>query len=349
MGSQPKPNMQLLPWPHSIDLGNGSSQLESSLLQADFVAMHSSRLQSAVIKLGEELAQRTGLAANPESAHTVHINCAELSPKYPGIEADESYWLVVDDAGVYLDAATELGALRGLTTLGQLVDEQGRIPHLAIDDRPRFTWRGLMLDPARHFLPVEAICRTLDGMSLCKLNVLHLHLSDDQGFRLPVDAFPALMSDPGYSADDLERIVEHAAGYGIRVVPEIDMPGHVNSWLVGYPEWGTRQVSPSSRFGVHEACLDPTSERVYEAIHEILGVLARSFPDPCVHIGGDEVSPVWWSADSKVKALMEREGLHDIRDVQAYFNRRVGELVKKGVSSSSPGMRSNIEICPRSG
>ncbi|MEM8769036.1 MAG: family 20 glycosylhydrolase, partial [Pseudomonadota bacterium] len=125
----------------------------------------------------------------------------------------------------------------------------------------------------------------------------------------------------------LEELVATAAELGIRIVPEIDMPGHVTSWLTAYPEWGGRQVAPTERFGVHGACLDPGNEAVYAAIGEILDAVVSVFPDSCLHIGGDEVSPRWWSEDPAVAALMEREGLNDVRAVQGYFNERVGAMV----------------------
>jgi hexosaminidase len=245
----------------------------------------------------------------------------------PGLDEDESYWLVVDDAGIYIDAASPWGVLHGLTTLSQLVDARGRIPHVAIDDRPAYAWRGLLLDPARHFLPAEDILRTLEAMARCKLNVLHLHLTDDQGFRFHVPEYPKLASEEAYTDEDLAEIVAHAAELGIRVLPEVDMPGHVTSWLTAYPELGSRQVEPAERFGVHAACLDPTSETVFAVIGCILDTLVRIFPDSCLHIGGDEVSPRWWSEDPKVRELMDREELDDVRAVQGYFNRRVGHMV----------------------
>lgn len=317
--------MQLIPWPAAVDRGRGSRRLESARLQPVFEAAEPAVVAAAVDRLAAEVARLTGLPA--DEAVPIRIRTAEAASAVPRLDEDESYWLVVDDAGIYLDAPSPWGVLRGLATLTQLVGRDGRIPHLAIDDRPRFAWRGLLLDPARHFLPPESILRTLDGMARCKLNVLHLHLTDDQGFRLPVRDYPKLASAECYSESDLQRIVEHAAARGIRVVPEVDMPGHVTSWLTAYPELGYQQVQAAERFGVHAACLDPTSDRVYALIGSILDTLVELFPDPCLHIGGDEVSPRWWSEDPKVQALMQAEGLADARAVQGFFNRRVAAMV----------------------
>ena len=325
-GSQPESgSLNLIPWPHSVDQGRGRLRLESAALAVVFEAASSPPLERAVARLAADVANLTGLPAAEQVP--VRIRTGLLESVAPGLEEDESYWLVIDDAGIYLDAENPWGALRGVATLTQLIGTDGSVPHVAIEDRARFSWRGLLLDPARHFLPLDAVLRTLDGMARCKLNVLHLHLTDDQGFRFQVPDYPKLASADCYSESDIRRIVEHAASLGIRVVPEVDMPGHVTSWLTAYPELGCRQVQAAERFGVHAACLDPTSDAVYATIGSILDTLVNLFPDPCLHIGGDEVSPRWWLEDPNVQSLMAAEGLADARAVQGYFNRRVGEMV----------------------
>lgn len=319
--------LNLLPWPRSLDTGTGAWRLTNARFELISELQPFSGSHAAVRRLSEVVARRTGLPGTEINPTPIRVRCAQPSSGVPGIDQDEGYWLVVDDAGIYLDAATGWGVLRGIETLAQLVTADGTVPHVAIDDGPRFSWRGLLLDPARHFLSIETLLRTLDGMASCKLNVLHLHLTDDQGFRFHVPEHPKLASTEAYSAEELARIVAHAAGLGIRVIPEIDMPGHVTSWLTAYPEWGAHQVSATERFGVHGACLDPTSDAVFKAIGSILDTLVTLFPDPCLHIGGDEVSPRWWSEDPKVAELMVREKLPDVRAVQGYFNRRVGRMV----------------------
>jgi hexosaminidase len=329
MGSQPEADgLELLPRPRSVDRGSGAVRLESCRLEPEWSGARSERLSRAVERLSAIIADRTGLTSEGADLE-LRVQVDEAASRYPGVRENEDYWLAIDDAGLYLHAPTEWGALRGLTTLGQLVRRDGTIPFCAVDDGPRFPWRGLLIDPARHFLPAEVLLRTLEGMAACKLNVLHLHLSDDQGFRLPVPEYPRLASAEAYTADELAAAVAHASDLGIRVVPEIDMPGHVTSWLVAYPELGAQQVAPTDRFGVHAACLDPTSEDVYRVVDAIFAALTEIFPDPCVHIGGDEVSPRWWSEDPSVASLMKTESLPDLRSVQGYFNRRVAGLLEQ--------------------
>ena len=127
-----------------------------------------------------------------------------------------------------------------------------------------------MLDVTRHFMPLSQLFEVVDGLQLLKLNVLHLHLSDDQGFRFGSEALPKLVSDEHYAKDELRDLVAYAADRGVRVIPEIDVPGHVNHWLLAYPEWGSEQAKPSQRFGVHPGCLDPTQEPCLSSLRNVV-------------------------------------------------------------------------------
>lgn len=320
--------VSVLPWPRQLDVGGGSLQLLSSRFETSYEQTSSLRINAAVQRFATEVAQLTGLPQVAEDAGvTLRISCESVGADYPALDEDESYWLVVDDAGIYIDAACDRGVLHALTTLTQIVSTAGVIPYVAIDDAPRFAWRGLLLDVARHFLDTQALSRTLQGMALCKLNVLHLHLSDDQGFRFPCSSYPKLASATTYSAADLSALVAEAAFSGIRVVPEIDMPGHVSSWLAAYPQWGSQASGESRRFGPHEACLDPTNEDVYTAIGCLFDELADIFPDECLHLGGDEVNPEWWSEEPAIAEFMDANQIADVAGLQAYFNQRVGDLL----------------------
>ncbi len=288
------------------------------------------RLERAVSRLTQQM-QRA------EAGFTVAVNCRATCPAYPALGDDESYTLDVTADGVGIGANTEWGVLRAFATL-VLSIEAGRtavrLPFVSIEDAPRFPWRGLMLDPARHFLPVDALLRTLDGMALAKLNVLHLHLTDDQGFRFLGSSFPELATASGdayYTREDIERVVAYAADRGIRIVPEIDMPGHCTSWLASHPEWSTQgeRSPPSTRFGVHKPCLDPSNDATYAAIDRLLGDVAEVFPDHFIHIGGDEVQPAWWTESDEVRRYMASIGADDLTALHAHFNARVGATVTR--------------------
>ena len=210
----------------------------------------------------------------------------------PALTDSYAYRMAVSDR-VRIAAATEWGALAGLATLVQL-GAPGSIDIAAVRDEPRYPWRGLMIDTVRHFIGMDTLRRTVDAMWFYKLNVLHLHLTDDQGFRFRSDAYPELASPEAYSVTELAGLVAYAADRGVRVVPELDVPGHATSWLAAHPEWalaGSASVSgPSERFGVHRACLDPENRAAMDAIAVLLGELAAVFPDECIHFGGDEVA-----------------------------------------------------------
>lgn len=215
----------------------------------------------------------------------------------PRLADDYGYRLHFADT-VQVTAETEWGALAALATLAQL-GTGGGFAVAEVSDAPRFPWRGLMVDPARRFLSLATLKQTLDAMWFYKLNVLHLHLTDDQGFRFQSDAFPQLASAAAYSREDLRELVAYAADRGVRVVPELDMPGHTTSWLAAYPQWAAERVAASVRFGLHKTRLDPANPEWLAAVDMLLGELAEVFPDEFVHFGGDEAVGVPAAAQAR--------------------------------------------------
>ncbi|WFE61829.1 beta-N-acetylhexosaminidase [Micromonospora sp. WMMD714] len=242
---------------------------------------------------------------------------AAAAPRHTGPAAgdEEGYRLDVDPDGVRITADTATGLFHGVQTLRQLlptavesrtpVAERWVVPGGTIVDRPRFPYRGAMLDVARHFFGVDDVCRVLDHLARYKLNHLHLHLTDDQGWRIAVDSWPRLTTvggrtevggGPGgwYTAADYRRIVEYAARRHITVVPEVDLPGHTNAALVAYPELAPDKVAPPPYTGteVGFSHVDPADERTYAFVADVLGELAAATPGPWLHIGGDEAYKV---------------------------------------------------------
>ena len=232
------------------------------------------RITGGTEALQDYILRRGGLASR-EGAAMLSIRVSRRQGD------DESYELAVDSTGAVLSSATAAGALRGAETFLQLI-EGGRIAGCRIRDHPRFPWRGLMLDVARHYLPVDTILRQIDAMAVVKMNVLHLHLTDDQGFRLETRCCADLHEKGSggqfYAQADLRRIVAHAAERGIRVVPELDVPGHTTSW----------REAPAKRFGVFPGYLDLRSEQVLDLLGKLFAEVATIFPDPYIHVGGDE-------------------------------------------------------------
>jgi len=330
----------LMPQPSQLTAGDGSLIIAPGF-SFSFDKTHDDRLDGAVDWALERLKHQTGVMVQdaPSGATgTLVISVDGPGEAVQGVDEDESYALEVTAQNVHLHAATDVGAMRGLETLLQLVQADGRgfwLPVVSIQDAPRFRWRGLMLDVSRHFEPVGVIERTLDGMAAVKMNVFHWHLSDDQGFRIESKIYPKLtgMGSDGqyYTQDQAREVVAYARGLGIRVVPEFDIPGHSTSWVVGYPELASAPgpFSIERHFGVFDPVLDPTRESTYEFLDKFIGEMAAIFPDAYLHIGGDENNGVEWKANTKIQAFAAAHNLKGTAALQAYFNQRLLPLLTK--------------------
>ncbi|MCM3904544.1 MAG: family 20 glycosylhydrolase [Pyrinomonadaceae bacterium] len=278
-----------------------------------------------------------GLAGDGATA-TLVLESGGPGKAVPSVEEDESYSLEVSDRQAVLKAPTTVGVLRGLETLLQLLDSDREgyfVPAVQIQDRPRFPWRGLMIDVARHFQPMDVLKRNLDAMAAVKLNVLHWHLTEDQGFRIESKKFPRLhqLGSDGhfYTQEQAREIVTYARERGIRVVPEFDLPGHATSWLVAHPELGSAPgpYTIERKSGIFEPALDPTREEVYKFLDTFFGEMAVLFPDTYLHIGGDENEGKQWDRNPKIQAFMKTKGIKDNHALQTYFNKRLLQILKK--------------------
>jgi hexosaminidase len=329
----------LMPAPVSVRLGDGELPLDASFTTTTAPPCDE-RVRAGLARLLESLSQRSGAtlpasSLDATSARLV-VECAAAGAAVQHAGEDESYSLEVTPRGARLHAATSLGALHGLETLRQLARGEGAgasLPAVSIEDRPRFPWRGLLLDACRHFMPVEVVQRTLDGMAAVKLNVLHWHLTEDQGFRVESRRFPRLheLGSDGlfYTQEQIRDVIAYARDRGIRVVPEFDIPGHATAWLVGHPELATLPgpYEIERRWGIHDPVLDPSREETYTFLDAFLGEMAELFPDAYVHIGGDEVTPRHWNESARVRTFLYEQGLRDNEALQAHFNARVGEIL----------------------
>ena len=332
-----------MPVPRSVEWRAGRLPVRSGFAVA-IAGYHDGRLDRAVRRMITRLRGRTGVAI-PDVSHVGDSGTAPLTviagdggQAVQGVDEIESYSLDVDTAGATLRARTVVGAIRGLETVLQLLaaDSSGAfLPAVHIEDEPRFPWRGLNVDASRHFMPVPVIERTLDGMAAVKLNVLHWHLSDDQGFRVESRRFPRLQQMGSdslfYTQDDIRHVVAYARDRGIRVVPEFDMPGHTQSWLVGYPQYsaGTGPYPIERRFGVFDPVFDPTKPALYTFLDRFIGEIAPLFPDAYFHVGGDEVNGVQWNANPAITAFKQRHGFANNEALQTYFNQRLLPILAK--------------------
>lgn len=331
----------LLPVPSSVNLTPARLRLDSSFA-VELTGIRTPRLERAVTRAVVRLEGRIAkplarkYAGNGSQARLL-LNVKAAGFAMPDLEEDESYTLAVSGEQATLTAPTVVGAIRGLETLLQLqsADELGYFLQGAqIEDSPRFKWRGLLVDVGRHFEPVEQIKRTLDGMAMVKLNVLHWHLSDDQGFRVESKRFPKLheLGSDGryYTQVEIRDIVDYATDRGIRVVPEFDVPGHSTAWLAGYPEIASAPgpYSIARTWGVLPGVMDPTKNATYRFLDGFIREIARLFPDRYWHIGGDEVNPEQWKASPTIQAYMKAHAITNEDAMQTAFNRRLFGILK---------------------
>jgi hexosaminidase len=334
--------LNLMPMPAALQMQAGQLVIDPAFSVG--ISGHSdAQLQRTVERFLDDLRRQTGMPpldmkiTNPAQA-TLVVHCEHETKAVQELGEDESYSLEISAAGAKLEATTTLGIMRGLQTFLQLVQttSDGFVaPAITIQDKPRFPWRGLMIDVGRHFIPLDALKRNLDGMAAVKLNVFHWHLSDNQGFRVESKKFPKLteMGSDGlyYTQDEVRDLIAYAHDRGIRIVPEFDMPGHSTAWFVGYPELasGPGPYQIERKWGVFDPAMDPTQERTYKFLDAFIGEMAKLFPDQYFHIGGDEVNGKQWDTNPQIQAFMRAHGLKTNQDLQAYFNTRVQKIVSK--------------------
>src|SRR5256886_322156 len=334
--------MNLMPVPASVQIQTGRLPITSSFNVAvkDYT---DDRLRAGIDRMLRRLAGRTVLTlpadlATDEGAAILVVQCERAGEIIPSLNENESYSLEVNDKQARLAAPTVVGALRGLETFLQLLqgDRDGYyLPAIKIQDQPRFPWRGLLIDVARRYEPMEVLRRNLDAMAAVKLNVFHWHLSEDQGFRVESKKFPRLttLGSDGlfYSQDQVREIIAYARDRGIRVMPEFDIPGHSTSWLVAYPEIGSAPgpYKIERGAGIFEPALDPTRDQTYKFLDTFLGEMAGLFPDAYMHIGGDENEGKQWDRNPQIQAFMKEKGIKDNHALQAYFNQRILKILQK--------------------
>ncbi len=358
----------LMPVPQQVERGDGALTITPQF-SVKLTGYREPRLDRAVARFYRDLAWRTGIPmtatwAQPqaarlagkakaaakeraESAATLEVHTGKASAAVQEIADDESYSLTVTSSGAKIDAPTPLGAMHGLQTLLQMVTDSGGsaapnspsgfvIPAATIHDQPRFPWRGLMMDVSRHFMPVEVVERNLNGMAAVKMNVLHWHLSDDQGFRAESKRFPKLtgMGSDGlyYTQAQIREVIAYAHDRGIRVVPEFDMPGHSASWLAGYPEIGSgpKPYEILHAYAGSGRAIDPTKPATFKLLAGFVAEMAKLFPDHYFHIGGDEVEEKIWDDDAAITAYKQKHNIKTNAELQAQFNQKLEKMVQKG-------------------
>jgi hexosaminidase len=326
--------------PASVQVGTGQLPI-NQLFSVAVTGSHDASLDDEVKRFVTQLSRQTGIPFRPTSgaAATLQIHADHGRQAVQKLDEDESYELTVTDSGAKLAAPTSLGILRGLQTFLQLVQITPAgfaVPAVTIKDQPRFPWRGMLIDVSRHFIPIDVLKRNIDGMAAVKMNVLHWHLSDDQGFRVESKVFPKLtgMGSDGmfYTQEEIRDFIAYAHDRGIRVMPEFDIPGHSRSWFLGYPELSSGSgpyALEGGGPGYIDPIMDPTQESTYKFLDKFIAEMAKLFPDAYFHIGGDEVDGKQWDANPKIQAFIHAHGMKNNQDLQAYFNQHLQKIVAK--------------------
>ena len=330
-------------WPQPRSATSGQSVLHLTPGHDFFVAANAgakgSLLQAAFARYSALTFPHTTTTKGPLTA--LHVSVDDPDESHPQLDTDESYTLeVTAQASASLSAKTVYGALRGLETFSQLVDFDfekeayviGGAPW-SIKDAPRFPHRGLMIDTARHFEPLAAIKSIIDSLPYAKINVLHWHLVDSQSFPFHSESNPKLWdgaydTHSRYTHSDVAEVVEHARLRGVRVFPEFDMPGHAQSWCVGYPELCPSptcltplDVSRNSTFALVDRLLAETTGRKPSS----RGAPSGLFPDGFLHLGGDEVSTDCWEQTPRIAAWLKAKGM-SADDGYAHFVQRTAAI-----------------------
>ncbi len=364
----------LIPLPAQWSRGNGAFTLQNPVL-LQVPTGDSLRFIAGLVS--RKIQQSTGYQVQAPVTGAAAIRLA-LTKKHDPALGKEGYILQVDGNGVTITANTAAGLFYGVQTLWQLLPAEierkapaenisWKIPYVSITDKPRFGYRGLMLDVVRHWFDKAQVKDFIDEMVRYKYNFLHLHLTDDQGWRIEIKSLPKLTEigafrpertgmwssfaapQPGepknyggfFTQDDIKEIIAYAKERFVTILPEIDVPGHSMAFLAAYPELactpGTYEVNVGNKFmiwppgghfyGLVDNTLCPANEKVYEMLDKVFGEIAQLFPYEYIHMGGDETYKGFWEKSDAVKALMAKEKMKTLDEVQSYFVKRVSKII----------------------
>ena len=358
------PQIAIVPYPNHLEAGRGTYRVTDRPVTCD--SRTDERTQRAVVGFAARLATVTGgtnpvTVADEVPASGIRFVTDESLPA-------EGYELNVDGEGIEVRASQFPGFLYALQSLEQLLpaavygtepapDAAWEVPCVKIADAPRFAYRGMHLDVARHFFSVDEVKRYIDVMAIHKLNTLHWHLTDDQGWRIEIKRYPELTAVGSirkatvvrkewgtydgtpyggfYTQDEIRDVVKYAADRGVTVIPEIDLPGHMLAALTAYPELGCTggPYEVWGRWGVADDVLCPGREKTFEFLEGVLTEVMELFPSEYIHIGGDECPKVRWEKCPRCQAKIRQLGLKDDGEhtaehyLQSYVTDRIGKFL----------------------
>lgn len=376
--SETEPNFSIIPQPVELKQNPGHFILPKNIT---IQASDSPELVQTIAFLKAKLSVSTSYHVTTNSTQAASTIKLQLNKVKADRLGSEGYQLSVNPTHIVIRANQAAGLFYGVQTLLQLLPEEIEsktemehinwvIPSVEITDYPKLGWRGLMFDVARHFFTKDEVKQYIDVMARYKYNVLHLHLTDDEGWRIEIKGFPKLTEvgawnvrrtgefgnfiPPGpdeprdyggfYTQEDIKELVQYAKDRFVSIMPEVDVPGHSLAAIASYPELSCtpdainykvrsgERIMDWSRGAPPTALLDntlcPANELVYSFMDTVITQLAELFPFEYIHLGGDEAPINYWQKNEQIKALMLKEGIKDIREVQGYFTRRVEKIVE---------------------
>lgn len=347
---KPQAEIRLIPQPDSISLSGGTYPLPSE------IALYADTLMASEAAMATEaIAMLTGTKVSVtnqfENADIALL--ATSDSKEP-----ESYHLNITRQGIRIEASTPAGAFYGLQSLYQLINQNTKLPCLTIADKPHFSWRSMHFDVSRHFFPASELKRLIDLAAIHKLNIFHLHLTDDQGWRIEIKSHPELTTkgawrkgtadDPWnyfvqpavenepryggfYTQEEMKDLVAYAAARHITIVPEIEMPAHSWAALLAYPQLSCSGKVWQKPGDVPFEFSDPFcagNEETFDLLEDVLDEVMAIFPSKFIHLGGDEAKKTPWEHCPKCQKRMKAEGLANVEELQSYFIGRMGNYIK---------------------
>jgi hexosaminidase len=372
-----RPPVAIIPEPVSMIVSNASLELSDAI--TIITNTKDAELQKMVQRLSAQLLRTHFVDVAIKEGKTLTKDALYIGLVNDKSIPEEGYRLTINENGISLTASKHAGIFYGIQTLLQLLpndvesndryDEVWLVRHVTIEDHPRFGWRGLMLDVSRHFFTVAQVKQYIDDMVKYKFNLLHLHLTDDQGWRIEIKSLPKLTEvgawrvertgtfgnftpptpdEPRtyggfYTHEDIKELVKYAAERYVDILPEIDVPGHSLAAIAAYPELsctpGNYYVSPGDRFmvwpgggqhfyGLLDNTICPANEKSYEFMDKVFTEVAQLFPFEYIHMGGDETARNFWEKTDAIKAMMQKENLKDLDEVQSYFVKRMEKIIR---------------------
>lgn len=368
--------ISIIPQPVSLIQSEGSFTLPANL---SVIVPKNEQVKKLIDVFSKQVSLATGYKIINKEATVAAPNTISFILSTDNTIPDEGYRLKVNKTGIVLTAKKPAGIFYGIQTLLQLLPadigrkapndrKEWNIPAVTIEDYPRFGWRGVMLDVVRHWFTKEQVKDFIDNMVQFKFNMLHLHLTDDQGWRIEIKSLPKLtevgawraprtgrwgeFTKPTpdeaktyggfYTQEDMKELIQYAKDRFVTILPEIDIPGHSLAAVASYPELtcttdSTYQVNAGERFmiwpgngtfyGILDNTLCPANEKVYTFLDKVFTEVAALFPFEYIHMGGDECYKGFWEKSAAIKALMQKEGLKDMHEVQSYFVKRVEKII----------------------